>query len=185
MARGNESAQSAAKLGVGGAQTYQGQSGQAFGTLAPALTRDISAPVGFNDQEKATMRTAAAQSGGGSNAGVVGQAGLMAARTRNAGGADAAIQESARESGRQASEAAVGIEVQDAALKQQKAGEAKRAFGQLYGISTGGGNQALGNVASNINADTNAEQASWNWTVPFGQVLGAAGQASSGGLRRH
>jgi hypothetical protein len=96
-------------------------------------------------------------------AGAVGQGGLRAARTRNEGGSDAAIAESARNAGRTVSRAALGTELADTELKQRKEAAAKGELGQLYGISTGGANQALGETANNVNANTNAENASWNW----------------------
>lgn len=163
MARGNDQAQAASKSGLGYSQTLQGQQGSLYGTLAPALQQDVYNPQGLSPTEKATANTAAQQSAGGSQAGATGQGALLAQRTRNAGTADAAIQESARGAGRNLSNAALGTEMEDVALKNRKQAAAKAEMGGLYGTATGGGNQALGEVASNVNANTNAANQSWDW----------------------
>jgi hypothetical protein len=59
--------------------------------------------------------------------------------------------------------AALGTELADTALKNQKMAAAKNELGGLYGTSTSGGNQALGEVASNVNANTQAANQSWDW----------------------
>jgi hypothetical protein len=87
----------------------------------------------------------------------------MAQRTRNAGTADAAIQGSAQAGGRTLANAALGTEMADEALKQRKQAAAKGEMGNLYGIQTGGANNALGETAANVNANTNAAEQSWNW----------------------
>lgn len=179
MARGNATAQAASKNALGYSQNLQGQQQSLYGTLAPALTGDITNPQGFTPEEKSAQRTAAQESAGGGMAGAVGQSALNTQRTKNAGGSDVAIGEAARGAGRNLSRAALSTELEDAALKQQKQAEAKRGMEALYGISTGGGNQALGQVASNVNANTNAENASWNWAkYLLDPALAGAGQGA-------
>jgi hypothetical protein len=125
------------------------------------------------------MRTASEESAGGANAGAVGQGALMAQRTRNAGTPDAAIQESAREAGRNVSRGALGTELEDAALKQRKQAAAKQMMEGLTGITTGGANQALGASAAETNANTEAENASWNWAkYLLDPALQGAGQGA-------
>lgn len=179
--RGNEEAQQASKSGLGYSRTLQGQQGSLYGTLAPAYSRDIANPVGLTPTEKANMNTAAMESEGGANAGAVGQGALQTARTRNAGGADAAIQESAREAGRGVTRAGLGTELADTELKQRKEAAAKSGMGQLYGISSGAANQALGETAANVNANSEAEQQSWNWAkFILDPAMKAAGTVGAG-----
>ena len=185
MARGNATAQDASKNALGYSQNLQGQQQSLYGTLNPALTGDITNPQGFTPEEKSAQRTVAMESAGGGLAGAMGQGALNTQRTKNAGGSDVAIGEAARGAGRNLSQAALGTELEDAALKQRKQAEAKRGMEGLYGISTGGGNQALGQVASNANANTNAANASWNWArYLLDPALQAGGAAGGGYLSR-
>lgn len=179
MARGNAEAQAGARNALSSAQNLQGQSGSLYSTLAPALTADVTHPTGMTPEEKAAANTAAQQSAGGGEAAAVGQGALMAQRTRNAGAPDAAIGEAARGAGRNLSTAALNTELEDTALKQRKEAAAKGEMGSLYGISTGAGNQALGQVASNVNANTNAANESWDWAkYILDPAMQAAGQGA-------
>ena len=179
MARGDDQAKAAEVSANKFSGGLQSNTGQLYSTLAPQLSVDSLHPTGFTPQMEADMNTASQQSVGGSNAGAVGQGNLLAARTKNAGGPDAAIAESVREGGRQASKNALGIKIASAQLAQQKRAQALGQMGDLYGTSTTGANSALGQVASNSQADTAAKNASWNWAsqilVP---MMGAAGRAA-------
>lgn len=161
--RGNPTAQQAATSGLGYSRALQGQQGSLYGALAPALTQDIVNPTGLTPTEKATANTAAQQSAGGSMAGATGQGALLSQRTRNAGTADAAIGESARAAGRNLSNAALNTELEDVALKNRKQAAAKGELGSLYGMTGQEANQALGETAGNVNANTQAANQSWDW----------------------
>ncbi len=185
MARGNQQAQQASQSGLDYSKNLQGQQNQLYSSLAPTLQQDIAHPVGLNPYEKAQANTAAQESAGGSQAAAVGQGALQAQRTRNAGTADAAIGEGARGAGRNLSRAALGTELQDSAMKQQKQQAAKGELAGLYGVATPGGSQALNSVASNVNANTNAAEQSWNWAkYLLDPALQAGGQAAGGYLSR-
>jgi hypothetical protein len=93
------------------------QGNNALGTINPIYSRMATGNDGFTPQQKANMLTASAQSIGGANAGAVGQGGLYEARTGNAGGAAAAIDDSARAAMEKGSENALDIENKDAALR--------------------------------------------------------------------
>ena len=180
MARGNAVAQQAATSGLGYSRALQGQQGSLYGTLAPALTQDVVNPTGLTPTEKATANTAAQQSAGGSMAGATGQGALLSQRTRNAGTADAAIAESARGAGRNLSNAALGTELEDVALKNRKQAAAKGELGSLYGMSGQEANQALGQTAANVDANTKAAEQSWNWAK---YILDPALQAAGGAAK--
>ncbi len=175
MARGDSTARQAETSGVNYSQNLQGQQNQLYSTLAPTLQQDIAHPVGLNPYEKAQANTAAQESAGGSQAAAVGQGALNAQRTRNAGTADAAVGEAARGAGRNLSRAALGTELQDSAMKQQKQQAAKGELAGLYGVATPGGSAALNTVANNANANTQAAHQSWDWANSLlDPVLGAA-----------
>ncbi len=185
MARGDATARQAETSGVNYSQNLQGQQNQLYSTLAPTLQQDIAHPVGLNPYEKAQANTAAQESAGGSQAAAVGQGALQAQRTRNAGTADAAIGEGSRGAGRNLSRAALGTELQDSAMKQQKQQAAKGELASLYGVATPGGSAALNSVANNSNANTNAANASWNWAkYILDPALQAGGSAAGGYLNR-
>src|SRR5579864_7452790 len=103
MARGSQTADTAATSAQGLSSTYAGNASNLFGTLAPTLEAEAAHPSGMTPTDLAATDTAAKQSAGGTQAAAVGQGALRAARTRNAGGADAAVAESSRRAGEQLS----------------------------------------------------------------------------------
>lgn len=183
MGRNNDQA----KAGATSAQNISNQSaansGALYSTLAPQLEAEAAHPAGYSPVDMAAMNTAAMQTGGGAMAGAVGQGGLEAARTRNAGGSDAAIQESARNAGQQASRGALGTQINNANLKEQQRRAALGGLESLYGGNLNTSVGALGQVAGNVNADTNAENASWDWTKGL-SALSQAGNAGAGFYRQ-
>lgn len=109
----------------------------------------------------------------------MGQGALNAQRTRNAGTSDAAVGESARGAGRSLSRAALGTELQDAQMKQQKQQQAKGELAGLYGVATPGGSSALNATANNVDANTKAASQSWDWArTLLDPVLSAGGGAA-------
>lgn len=174
MARGNDQAKQAATTAQNMSQGYNSNANALFGTLAPELTQQVRNPTGLSPTQRASMTTAGMQTAGGSMAGAVGQGALQAARTRNAGGSDAAIQESARNAAQANGNTALKTELADAELKEKNRQGALSGMGGLLGGQTSASIGALGQVAPNINANTQAENASWNWMQPFNSVLGAA-----------
>lgn len=163
MARGSSQATGAATQATNNSNTFGGNAGSLFSTLAPALTAEAANPTGYNPSDLAAMNTEAEQSAGGTQAGAVGQGGLMAARTRNKGAAAGAIADSSRGAGEQLSKNALGISVGNARLKEQQRQSGISGLEGLTGLETGATNQALGQVAGDVNANTGAENASWNW----------------------
>lgn len=125
------------------ANTLTQQAGDVYGTLDPALTAEATHPGGFSPTDKAAMRTAGQQSAGGSEAAATGQGGLLAARTRNAGGADAAVADAARSAGQGLNKAAVSTEVQNAQLKQQQQQGGQRGLEGLYGTQISGASKDM------------------------------------------
>ena len=180
MARGNAAAQTAANSAISISGQSNTNAESLYGTLAPQLEAEAAHPAGFAPTDLAAMNTAAQQSAGGSEGAAVGQGALRAARTRNAGAADAAIAQSGRQAGQELSKGALGTQIANSNLKNTQQQHALTELGNLYGQNLGESVGALGEVAPNINANTNAEQATWDWTKIPG--LSAAGTDIAGNI---
>lgn len=180
MARGSSQANTAATTGNQFAQADAGNASSLFSTLAPTLQAEAAHPAGMAPTDIAAADTAGQQSTGGSQGAALGQGMLRAARTRNAGGADAAIGASSRAAGENLSEAALTTRLKNATLKQQQQQSGIHGLEGLFGENLTAGNQALGQVAGNVNASTNAENASWDWAKDlFTPILSAAGSGAA------
>jgi len=198
MARGSQQAQTAATSAQNISNTSSGQAGDIFGALAPQLESQMAHPAGFAPATLAAMNTGVQQSAGGAEAGAVGQGALRAARTRNAGGANAATAASTRAASETLSKGLLGVQGQQARLQAQQQEQAEQGLGNLFGQTTGASVNALGQVASNVNANTQAQNASWDWATDLfdpllkvasgfpipgggggGQVGGSAGGAAA------
>jgi hypothetical protein len=134
--------------------------------LAPTLSAEAINPQGFNPTTMGQMRTAAEQSAGGTNAGIAGQAGLRAARTRNIGSGQAATAAAGRTASENLSNVDAGIESQNAKLKSNQQQEGIAGLGKLYGEDVGAGENALG--LANAITKTSGEQKGGFWQQ-FGQ----------------
>lgn len=131
----------------------------------------------------AAMTTAEEQGGGGTQAGALGQGALKTARTRNLGGSDAAIESSARQAGRQTSQGILGTQLANQRLKERQQAAGVGGLENLYSTNLGGSVGALGEVAQNVNANTNAQNASWDWSkYILDPLLQAGGQAGAAKL---
>lgn len=188
MARGSSEAQQASKTANNQAQTSYGNANALFGPLSTSLLTEAAHPTGIDPTTMGRMDTAAMEAAGGAGAGALGTGLLRAARTRNAGGADAATQEAARQSGQTASRGILGNRVKSAEMASENRQRALSGLGNLFGQNLSGGTSALGEVAANTNADTQAKHQSWDWAsqlvVPLAQAAGsAAGGYMAGGKR--
>ncbi len=179
--RGDSKAQAGETQALANSNTLTGRGSQIFGTLAPQLEGDIAHPAGYNPTQLANMNTAAQQSAGGSQAGAVGQGGLLASRTNNAGGSTGAIAESSRRASQGLSGAALAISGKQADLQQQQRQRALAEEAGLYGENTGGATADLNAEANLSGANTNAANASWNWARYLADPLLQAGGSAAGG----
>jgi hypothetical protein len=150
-----------------------------YGALEPELAAEAAHPAGYTPTQKAAMNTAAQQSAGGSQAATVGQGGLYAARTRNAGGAQAAIGAGTRGAGENLSKAALGTETANANLQQKQQQSGLSGFGSLYGTELGEGENALGLSNQALGVAASAKLPFWDQYILNGQQ--AAGAAAGGG----
>ena len=151
--------------------------GGIYSDIAPTLESTLANPQGFNPADEASMDTGALQGAGGTQAAAVGAGGNLAARTRNAGAIGKSVSEASRGAGEQLSQNLLGVRGADAKLKEQQRSGALSGLEDLYGTGVAGGNQALGEVAPLVGANTGASNASWNWLQPFNTIasLGSAG----------
>ena len=185
MGRGSDQANGAANSAQGISNVAGSNAGSLYSTLAPQLESEAAHPAGFAPTDLAAMDTANRQAAGGTMAAATGQGGLMAARTRNAGAPMAAIAQAARTSGEQASEGALATQIKNATMKESQRRAALGGLEGLYGTNMGTSVNALGQVAGNVNASTNAENASWDWTkgldaITAGYKNMAQGAAAAG-----
>lgn len=181
MARGSTQATDAATSAQKLSSSESGNAAGIYGTLEPILAAQAAHPTGMTAEDKANANTSAQQSVGGGESAAVGQGALRSARTRNAGGADAAIADAARQSGRNLSDAALKTELTDAQMKAQNQRAAEAGLGNLFSENLSGGNQALGQVAGDVNANSEALKASWTgFNSIYGPLVEAAGKAAGG-----
>ena len=146
------------------ANTENANAANIYGGLEPTLQAEAAHPSGYTPQQKAEMNTAAQQSAGGSTAGAVGQGGLYAARTRNAGAAQNAIGSASRGAGANLSKAAVGTELSSANLANQKQQQGIQGLGGLYSSNL---NAAAQNLNASNNAMENEENTKSIWSKLF------------------
>ena len=157
------------------ASGLEGNASNIYGTLAPQLQAEASHPSGISPTDLAAIDTASKQTSGGTQAGATGQGALLAARTRNAGGADAAIANAARSGGEQQSQATLETQMANEKLKEHQQQAGLSGLGGLYGENLSGGLQSASQVAPDVNADTNAYNSSWDWTKDILDPLLAGG----------
>lgn len=180
MARGSAAAQQGAQAGIGQNQQLFGNASGLYGTVAPQLEAEAANPQGFDPATRARMKTEAEQTAGGTNAGVTGEAGLIEGRTRNAGSTGMALTNAARNAGKTLTNADLATNLEDAQLKERQRQAGLAGEQGLYGTTLGGSEGALGQVANNANANTNAVNASWDWARDlFAPIVNAAGGAAA------
>jgi hypothetical protein len=151
--------------------------GGVYSDIAPTLESTLANPQGFNPADEAGMETGALQGAGGTQAAAVGAGGNLAARTRNAGAAGKSISDASRGAGEQLSQNLLGVRGANAKLKEQQRSGAVSGLEGLYGTGVSGANQALGEVAPLVSANTGASNASWNWLQPFNTIASLGGAA--------
>lgn len=134
--RFDRSAQKSAKSNISADNTIATGAGQTANQinsqLIPGLETEAKGNSGYTPEQQNNMLVQGGQAVGGANSGIVGQANLGAARTRNAGGFGAALDEAARDKSRQLSNNALGVANQNAQLQQQNQ---RFAQGQLGNIA--------------------------------------------------
>ena len=154
------------------AQTGATNAASLYGTLSPELSTMVTAPQGINPADMAKIQTSNMQTAGGTNAGVVGQGSLLAARTKNAGTADSAIAKSGEAASQNLSKANLGTQIENQQVKQQQQGEGLKGLGSLYGTNE---STALGGLNASTGAlkDAGDQQNFWQKLLLQGMQNGA------------
>ena len=152
-----------------------------YGSLAPELAAQAAHPQGLTPQQKAAQDTRAQQSAGGSMAGATGQGALLAARTRNAGAAQNAIQQAGRQSSENLSNAALSTEQQNASLQNSNQQRAIQGEQNLYDTELGGSMNALGLSNQSLQEANGVKQPFWQQYMLNAQKDAAAAASAGGG----
>ena len=152
------------------AQTGINNANSLYGTLNPTLSTMATNPQGINPADMAKIQTSNMQTAGGANAGAVGQGSLLAARTKNAGTADAAIAKSGESAAQNLSKANLATQNANQSLKAQQQSEGLRGLQSLYGTNQ---NAALGGLNASTGALTSEYKAPQSFWQRYGQGAGA------------
>ena len=150
-------------------------------TLTPFLTSELEHPQGYSQGDTSAMLAAGMGGAGGADAGLVGQANQRAAVSRNAGGFQAALDDAARSRSKAAAGSSEGIAAENANLKQTQQQDAEKGLQGMYGTDTSGMLEASGQIAPDVNAESNADKTGWlQNTLGILQTIngGASGAAS-------
>lgn len=136
--------------------TNTGNANALYSDLAPTLESQVANPQGYSPVDEAAMETGAQQGAGGGEAAAVGQSGLLAARTGNAGAAGKSISDASRGAGEQLSKNLLGIRSANANLKQEQKGQALSGLENLEAGQENSATSNLGQVAPLVNSNTQA-----------------------------
>ncbi len=164
-------------------KTYSANAGANSNILTPTLNQMATNPLGFGQQTKNDMNTAALQSAGGAAAGIVGQENLQAARTNNAGAFAPAAAQAGHDATTQLSDAALNVQNKDAILKQTQQQEGLQGLQNMYNTNVGAGENALGLSNNALSVKNAADEQTFNqWYKPFATVVGGGAQVRSAAL---
>lgn len=179
MARGSQQATQAATSAQGLSNNLSTNAQNVYSTLMPELVTEATHPAGLTPTEQADMLTSAQQEAGGTQAAAKGEGALLASRTKNPGAAGAGVAEASRQAGKALAKSALGVKLADASLKEKQREGGISGLEGLNSTETGASIGALGIVPQAVNANTNAANASWDWSkYILDPVLSAAGGAA-------
>jgi hypothetical protein len=146
-----------------------------YGKLTPFYSGEMTNPEGLGDESVAKMNTAAQEAAGGAVSSAVGAGNLMAARDRNSGGFAPALDESVRNAMKSNSDAALGVQNEDALLKEQQKQEGAAGLHNLYGTENNDVLSSLGLQNQSTNTEIEAGKSGWfqNMTGLLNSIKGA------------
>lgn len=166
-----------------GAQ-YGSQASADNAQLFPFLTRELNNPQGYTQQQKGSMLGAAAGGAGGATAGLTTEANLASARNRNSGGFSGALDEAARQQGKNMANISEGIAANDANLQQTNQQNAAKGLANQFGMNSEAQLKAMGLVPEDIQAEIAGNKTGWfqNFNELLQTLNGSANAA--GGLKK-
>lgn len=155
-------AQNATNIAAQTAQTYGQQAGQLGGMLVPTLQADVTNAPGLSPAQQNAMLVSGLSGAGGATSGLVGEAGLAGARSRNVGaGTTGALDEVAREKMRTSAGVGLDVATKNAMLQQQQRASALKQLEGIYGTQAGAALKAQSLVPEDIDAWAKANQTGW------------------------
>lgn len=145
--------------------------------LFPFLTRELNKPQGYTQAQKGAMLGAAAGGAGGATAGLTTEANLASARNRNSGSFSGALDEAARQQGKNMANISEGIAANDANLQQTNQQNAAKGLSSLYGMNSEAQMKAMGLVPEDIQAEVAGNKTGWfqNFNELLQTLQGGAG----------
>lgn len=177
MARGaQQEGRQAVKQANTTAGNYGSQATQIGSTLVPELTQEATHPTGYNPTDLNNTLVAGEQGAGGATGGITGQANLQAARTHNTGALSGVLDQAARQKQQALSQNALGVQNQNAMLKERQRQAGLGALESMYGTNVGAQEKAMSLVPEDINAELNAGNQGWlqNTLGTISTLAGAA-----------
>jgi hypothetical protein len=142
-------------------------------TLLPFLTRELTSPQGFTQQQQGSMLDSAEGGTGGSTAGLTTEANLATARNRNSGGFSGALDDAARQKDKALAGTSEGIAAKSADLQQENQQRAATGLGDIQSLDTNAQLKAMGLVPEDLNAQSSLNKTS-GWASQLKDVLGDA-----------
>ena len=166
-------ASTAAKTATGVAGNEESQATNASAALTPFYRSEMQAQHGFNPGQTQELLNYAGAGVGGSGAAATGEAASQAARTRNTSGFSSALDQNARDRAREMGTINAGVGAQDVMGAKALNQEGAQGEAGLYGTDTSAMLGAMGQVAPDINAETNAGSQGWFQNLTSGINAGA------------
>ncbi len=171
---GYNAATTAGNVGAGYGAGAAGVNSQ----LLPFLTRELSNPQGFSQQQQGSMLGAAEGGADGSTAGLTTEANLATARDRNSGGFSGALDEAARQKDKALAGISEGIAAKNATLQQDQQQSAASGLANQEGMDQSAQLKAMGLVPEDLTAQSGLNKTS-GWANELAPIIGAAGGAAS------
>jgi hypothetical protein len=144
--------------------------------LIPQLTRQLTNPAGYSQQDIGSMLSSGLAGSGGATAGLTGAAGKMGMTERNPNGFSAALDSAARTAGKTNAGISEGISANNAGVQQQQQSQAGSLLSSLYGTDVSGQNAAAGQVAKDAQIGNSMNGLNTTMGV-LGQLSGDAANA--------
>lgn len=161
----DRSAQASAKQGVAADTAKAGTAGSEAQTehnqLSPFYTQEMHAQHLFDPNQTNELLTAAMAGSGGTNSTIAGEAGMDAARTRNASGFAKTLQQAARDKAKTNAGVSEGVAAQDVLGAKQLNQEGAAGEMGLYGADTDAQLKAMGLRNEDVKAQIEAGKSGW------------------------
>lgn len=146
--------------------------------VTPFYTSELKAKHGFDPTQINELLTAAEAGAGGAAGSITGQAGLEAARTRNASGFTKSLDEAARDKDKALAASSEGIAGQDVMGAKELNQEGAAGLQGLYGTNVNAQLKAMGQQNEDVNTAIEAGKSGWLQNMTG--VIGALGSAAQG-----